>query len=77
MTEVIRSIIRNSSWFGAQILVSVPEKGYVDMKLRNGLFCTVQLRNAYEAEVRLAQFGGFSSLIGSDNVCELLEKLSH
>lgn len=77
MTEIINKVVTNSVWMGAQPYVVLPNKGYIDMRLRNGLFCSVQLRNAHEAEVRLAQFGGFSSLIGSDKVCELLEKLSH
>lgn len=77
MTKVINKIVKDIVWMGAQPYVVLPDKGYIDMRLRNGLFCSVQLRNPFEAEVRLAQFGGFSSLIGSDKVCELLAKLSH
>ena len=58
MTEIINKVVTNSVWMGAQPYVVLPNKGYIDMRLRN----------AHEAEVRLAQFGGFSSLIGSDKV---------
>lgn len=77
MTEIINKIVKNSVWIGAQILVSVPEEGYVDMKLRNGYFCVVQCKNPYEVRVYVSAMGGLNSLISTNNVCELLEKLSH
>lgn len=77
MTEVINKIVKNATWFGARIYVAVPEEGYVDLKLRNGYFCVVQCKNPYEARVYVSAMGGFNSLINTNNVCELLEKLSH
>lgn len=77
MTEVIKMVLNNNTWIKARVLVSEPEKGYVDMKLRNNRFCAVQLRNPYEAEVRIPSLGGFTSLIGTSDLCLLLDKLSH
>lgn len=77
MTEVINNIIKHSSQTGSKILIYDKEKGYIDLKLQNGLFCVIQLQNPNEAKVRIASMGGFVALINVSHINELLERLSN
>lgn len=78
IAQIIGQIANASTWMEAKI-VDVPSytKGYIELKLRNGKFTTIIVKNPYEAEVRIASFGGFKSIISTNEVISLLNKLSH
>lgn len=78
IAQIIGQISNASTWMEAKI-VDVPSytKGYIELKLRNGKFTTITVKNQYEAEVRIASFGGFKAIINTNEVISLLNKLSH
>lgn len=75
----IIGLIANASTKIEATIVDVPSytQGYIELKLRNGLFTTVTINNPYESEVRIASFGGFKAIINTNEVISLLRKLSH
>lgn len=76
-TRNVGKIANNASWIKAEIISLQYAKGYVELKLRNGLFTVIELKDEVTAEVRIASFGGFKSVINVSEVEELINKLSN
>lgn len=76
--QVIGQVANEMTWLKGEV-IDTPcySAGYIEVRLRNGYFTVIQLNNEFEAEVRIASFGGFKSIISTNEVISLLNKLSH
>ena len=61
---------------GMEIICRKPEKGYLDGKLRNEIFCFVQVLNEHESEIRLNAFGHLTVKIPSKEVFNFIHQIS-
>lgn len=77
MNQTLGKIANETTWMKAKIVEISYSMNYIELILRNGLFCVVQIRNEYEAELRISKMGGFKAIIHTSEVCELINKLSY
>lgn len=77
MNQILGKITNEATWIKAQVVEISYSMNYIELILRNGLFCVVQLQNKYEANIKIAELGGLNSIISIDKVAELLAKLSY
>ena len=76
--QVIGQVANEMTWLKGEV-IDTPcySAGYIEVRLRNGYFTVIQLNNEFEAEVRIASFGGFKAIINVNDLTNLLAKLSY
>ena len=77
MNQILGRIVNEATWIKAKVVEISYSMNYMELILRNGLFCVIKLKNAYETEIRIAELGGFKAIINTNSITHLIAKLSY
>lgn len=70
-------IANNATYDKAEIISLQYFRGYAELKLRNGLFTVVELKDDVTVEIRIPSLGGFKAIISIYDISSLIAKLSN